>query len=289
LLWRGAKLRRPEPGGDRSADKRRYMAMWRVLSAAVVSLVMGVAPPAWAEGDDEEIPFDVAEIFFELNDTDGDLGIHALVDGEPWKRLEMEDPNERRMLKIRVRGRLRRQGLTELFFESAEPTFDELSPEEFFDRFPEGTYEVEGVTLDGEELESETEVTHVMPAPPVFTVNGIPALPPEGEECDEDNLPQVTNPVVIEWDAVTESHPELGAEDPEIEIIRYEAVAEWENEDELTFVSNVQISPDDLDSYSVTVSPEFFEDGMEVKFEVLAREASFNQTAVESCPFEFVD
>ena len=83
------------------------------------------------------------------------------VDGEPWKYLSVEDPNGRHMLNIRVRGRLRRQGLTELAFESAEPTFDELTPDEFFERFPEGQYDIEGVTVDGEELESETEITHL--------------------------------------------------------------------------------------------------------------------------------
>ena len=77
--------------------------------------------------DGDEIPFDVAEVFFELNNTDGDLGIHALIDGDPWKRLYIEDPRDRKMLNIYVRGRLRRQGLTELFFESAEPPFDELT------------------------------------------------------------------------------------------------------------------------------------------------------------------
>ena len=30
---------------------------------------------------EEEIPFDEAELFFELNDTDGDLGIHGKIDG----------------------------------------------------------------------------------------------------------------------------------------------------------------------------------------------------------------
>ena len=41
-----------------------------------------------------------------------------------------------------------------------------LIREIFFERFPEGIYEIEGKALDGEELESETEVTHIMPAPP---------------------------------------------------------------------------------------------------------------------------
>ncbi|MDX1541069.1 MAG: hypothetical protein R3349_06660, partial [Geminicoccaceae bacterium] len=130
------------------------------LIPAVAAGALGVAlVPAGA--DDGEIPFDVADVYAELNDTDGDLGFHALIDGEEWRSLEIEAPNGRELLELNLKSRLRQQGLTELFFESAEPTFDELSPEEFFARFPEGEYEIEGTTLEGDELESETEVTHV--------------------------------------------------------------------------------------------------------------------------------
>jgi hypothetical protein len=272
----------------------RVKTTWRFFVAASTLLVLGLAPlPGWSDrhdDDDEEIEFDVAEVFFELNDTDGDLGLHALVDGEPWKKLAIEDTRERNMLNVRVRGRLGRQGLTELFFESAEPNFEDQPPAIFFRRFPAGTYEVEGETLDGKELESETVVTHVLPAPPEnVTVNGMPAGPVD-EECDEVDLPEVSNDVVIRWDAVTTSHPDLGASDPDIEIIRYQVVAEWEDEDENAFVSSIDIQSDpDVARYQVSFPPEFFIDGAEVKFEVLVREASFNQTAFESCLFEFVE
>ena len=36
---------------------------------------------------------------------------------------------------------------------------------------------------------------------------------------------------------------------------------------------------------SVTFPESFFEACAEVKFEILVREASYNQTAIESCPF----
>ncbi len=263
----------------------------RFVVAASTCLLLALSPSTGIGDDDdkEEIELDVAELFFELNDTDGDLGIHALIDGEPWRRITIEDKRERKMLDVRVKGRLARQGLTELFFESAEPTFDELPPEVFFRRFPAGTYEIEGRTLDGLELESETELTHVIPAPPDFLVNGEPAEPPEGEECDEVDLPEIGNPVVIEWDAVTSSHPVLGAVEPDIEILRYQVVAEWEDDDGNVFVSSIDAKPQEgVDHYSVIVPEEFFVDGTEVKFEVLAREESFNQTASESCPYEFV-
>jgi hypothetical protein len=113
------------------------------------------------------------------------------------------------MLKVKVQGRLKRQGLTELFFESAEPTFGELNPVEFFKRFPEGIYEIEGVTLDGEERENEVYLSHVIPAAPAgVTVNDDDAA----ESCDADDLPAVlpVGGVTISWDAVTRSHMTLG-------------------------------------------------------------------------------
>jgi hypothetical protein len=82
------------------------------------------------------IEYDEAHIFFELNNSDGDLGIHSLIDGEEWRSLVIRDPDGRKMLNVNVKGRLRQQGLTEFFFESAEPVFDDLPPAEFFDRFP---------------------------------------------------------------------------------------------------------------------------------------------------------
>ena len=92
---------------------KRTLRMLRVLSAVMVALLLIAAPASGRhhhddDDDDEEIPFDEANVFFELNHTDGDLGIHALVDGEPWKELEIETPDGRESLKIRLSGKLRR-------------------------------------------------------------------------------------------------------------------------------------------------------------------------------------
>lgn len=265
----------------------------RKLPVAVAGLALGMAAPAsWTEEhEEEEIPFDEAEIFFELNNTDGDLGIHALIDGEAWKSLKIFDTKERRLLNVRVTGRLKKQGLTELFFESAEPPFESddpdevtLTPEEFFKRFAAGEYEIEGITLEGDELESETELTHAMPAPPVPTVN----LHPMAEVCDEEDpdfdAPEVSAPIVIEWAEVTMSHPDLGIDPPvPVTIHNYEVVLEAELEidgEEFTSVFSVILPPD---VRSMTVPAEFLALADEFKYEVLAREESFNQTAVESC------
>ena len=190
-----------------------------VTSALMTAPTMGFA---WHWDDEEELPLDEAYLYFELNDTDGDLGIHGKADGDAWKRMKIEAPNERTLLNIVVRSKLRRQGLTELFFESSEPTFDDLDPEVFFARFPEGVYEWEGVTLDGEEIEGEMFLSHIMPAAPVVDEVGGESENP-GFEYDEDEEevakvcwevePDENGDVVITWEEVTKSHAEMW--DPE--------------------------------------------------------------------------
>jgi hypothetical protein len=233
-----------------------------------------------ADDDDNEIPYAVADIYAELNHTDGDLGFHALIDGEPWKSLTIEDTRERRILSIRNRGRLRHQGLTELFFESAEPPFDELTPREFFKRFPEGTYEVEGRTLDNAELESEVEFSHLMPAPASdIYISGVPAA----ENCDVEELPEVTSPVTISWAPVTHSHPDMGRSGEAVEVVKYQLVVEIE--EPTPSVMSIDLPPDVT---SIQIPTEITDLGEEFKFEILVKEESGNQTAVESC-FEIED
>ena len=252
-----------------------------VVLATIAAVALCFAGSVNRAGE-REIPLSVTEVFFELNNTDGDLGIHALIDGDAWKRLQLEDKNERRILNIRVTGRLQRQGLTELFFESAEPTFDELDPDDFFARFPAGEYEAEALSLDGEELEGETELTHLMPAPPVTSVNG----EDEAQQCDDEepgfDAPEVTAPVTIEWEPVTTSHPDLGSprSSTDIELHNYELVVETETEDGLEVTMSVILPPGVT---SMEIPEEFIDLGEEFKYEILVREESFNQTATESC------
>lgn len=273
----------------------------RKLPLAAATAALMVAPitgNAWWHDNDEEVPFDEAELFFELNDTDGDLGIHGFVDGDEWKYLEIEDPRDRKMMNIWVRGRLRRQGVTELFFESAEPTFDELEPEKFFMRFPEGEYDIEGFTLDWEERESEVYLSHVIPAAPDdVSVNGHPMASLDSCEGEDgaDPLPVVSpedSPeeiITIAWEPVEMSHAAKHAGDPDkialgtdgvIEIRYYELVVEIDETDFKT----VSIIPGDGDT-EWDMTDDFFElaeaeeecpDGSgrmcaQYKYEILAR------------------
>jgi hypothetical protein len=228
-----------------------------------------------ASAAEDSIPFAEAELFFELNDTDGDLGIHSSIDGEGWTRLTIEDPSERTILDIEVRGRLRQQSLTQLFFESAEPPFDELAPGVFFRRFPAGVYEISAVTLEGGEMESEAVLTHAMPAPPSnIRVNGY-LLP---DDCDADPGPQVdaSGNIFITWDPVDTTHEEIGSPrgSTDIEIVLYQIFLEQDD-----FALAVDHGPADTE---LLIPPGLLDPGA-VKVEILAREESHNQTATETC------
>ena len=259
------------------------------LASVCSAICLVFIAPVFA--DDEEEPFfEEAFLFFELNNTDGDLGIHAKIDGDPYKRLKIIC--EKKLLDLKVKRSLRKQGLTELFFESAEPDFEEMSPEEFFERFPAGDCVIKGTTLDGEKVETETTLTHLMPAPPITTVNGVAAA----EDCDVVPLPKVSggSAITIRWDLVTLSHADADSEEGlgssgELKVINYEVVVEI---DEEPFHVSIILPPD---ATSFVVPPEMValmgvmggDFGDVLKFEVLVREDSYNQTAVESC-FEVI-
>ena len=71
-----------------------------------------------------------------------------------------------------------------------------------------------------------------------------------------------------------------------VTIHNYEVVVEVETEEGFTSVFSVLLPPDlplGRTEFTFTVPEEFISLGDEFKYEVLAREESFNQTAVESC------
>ena len=256
-----------------------------VTVASGLAALVVAAPTSWAQDDDEEA-FDVGRLFFQLNDTDEDLGIHLLVDGEPWKALEIDDPRDRRIFFVRTQGRLRRQGLTEFKFESAEPNFEEFSAERFFRRFPEGVYDVEGKGLDGAEYESEIIITHLMPAPPEgLTVNGIVAP----DDCDEGPVPAVTAPFLIAWEPVLTSHPQIGTPgELPISIVRYEIAVERDEPTELVMNTTIEApEPPMLPATEFEVPASLFSSGELVKFQVLVQGGdefgAENETSSESC------
>ena len=248
--------------------RRRYLLVLAVLLIVFLPLAVALIPTARAQSG---LRFAEAELFLELNDTDGDLGIHASIDGSIWTDLEIGGPGDRLLLNIASSGRMRTQGLTQLSIESAEPPFDELPPAAFFRRFPEGRYDIEGRGQDGRTIHGTAVLSHVLAAPPEnVLVSGVPAA----DSCDAESLPEVVPPVLIDWDPVTESHPEIGRAG-RIAVSRYQFFVEREG---------VKLSvdlPSDVTEFEVP--PAITVLGQNFKFEIIVRTSAGNNTAIESC------
>lgn len=184
--------------------------------------------------------------------------------------MRIDGPNGQ-LLEIFSRGRLRTQGMTQLSFESAEPPFDELRPASFFRRFPEGPYRIAARAQEGGTLRGTAVVSHVMAAPPDnIAINGVPAA----DSCD-DPPPTVIAPVTIDWDAVTTSHPRIGKSGA-VTINRYQLFVESEG--------TAKLAVDLPRTHTTfTVPTEVTDRRGDFKFEIIARTATGNNTAVESC------
>ncbi len=205
------------------------------------------------------IPFSRTKIIIEVNATDGDAGMQISLDAPGWQRLEVFDPNGQKIVNLHGSGSVGMQGITELFFESAEPSFEDQTLDELFARFPVGDYTFVGLTVDGKTLNGKAKLTHSIPAGPEI------ALPAEGAALDP-NLP-----VVIDWQPVTGAFP---GTDSAVTIAGYQVIVD-------------RVKPQPLRVFSVdlpatvtqvTVSPEFIQANAEYTFEVLAIEAGGNQT-----------
>jgi hypothetical protein len=230
--------------------KRATQLGMLVLVTIIAALIIGVH----VKGQGDEIPFDDARIIIEVNATDGDAGIQIFLDGEDWAEIEIFGPDGETIFEVEGQGSLGEHGATELFIESAEPSFEDLPLEEFLLRFPAGEYRFSGVTVEGDHLVGTATLTHAIPDGPVL-------VSPE-----EDSV-QDPNNTVVRWEPVPDP--------PGSEIVEYEVIVE--REDPLR-VFSVRVP---ATVTSVTVPPEFLEPGTEYKFEVLAIEAGGNQTISE--------
>ncbi len=203
-------------------------------------------------GAANEIPFSIAKIYWEYNASANDLGVHVSLDAEDWKRLRILRPDGRSIFEVEGRGAYRELGMTELFFEGAEPSLDEFPLEGLLTRFPEGVYDIEGRTVDGEELESEVAFSHAIPAGPAVSAAVGPG-----------------NSLVISWTPVTSPPP--GFPNKPINIVGYQVI-----------VGSFQVTVP-ATTTMVTVPPEFVASLTpgEQPYEVLAIEASANQTLTE--------
>jgi hypothetical protein len=112
-------------------------------------------------------------------------------------------------------------------------------------------------------------LSHVLAAPPQILVSGVPAA----EDCEAD-VPLVSTPVVIDWDPVTTSHPEIGKFGP-VQISRYQLFVEREGV-KLSLDLPPTVTEFRIPSGVIALGQQF-------KFEVIARTTTGNNTAVVSC------
>jgi hypothetical protein len=217
--------------------------------AAVAALALGTsATEGWA-AETEDQTLEQAKIAIEFNATDDDMGVQAVLGGASWEVIDIVSPDGRKVFHV-DRGSLKELGINELFFESEEPSFDDLPREQFLALFPEGEYEFLGRTTDGDELEGNAKLTHNLP-------DAVVIVSPADGTADPDDT-------VVEWDPVTGPAG--------VEIAGYQVTVEREDP--------VRVFSVDLPatSTSVTVPAGFLEPGTEYTLEVLAIETGGNQT-----------
>ena len=221
---------------------------FRMLLVLAVVLIAGAAgPEAWAARQ----KFELTKIYFEYNATDNDLGVHVSLDGEDWKAMRIVNPGGATIFEVEGKGPYANLGLTELFFEGAEPSLDEFPLEDLLALFPEGSYRFLGTTVDGRAIVGAGALSHAIPAGP----SDVSAVVGPG------------NSLVISWSKVTGPPPGFPAKP--IQIVGYQVIVG--ESFQVTLPSTMT---------SVTVSPEFVASlaSGEQLFEVLAIDASGNQT-----------
>jgi hypothetical protein len=252
--------------GDRRFRKELHMSRRRVASPFLLFAALAlVLPPALVAEDlstaaVRQVRFKEARMIIEFNASAEDIGIQFFLDSEGWKSVQIVDPRGERIFSSSADGALLGQGGgTEMFVESVEPSLEDLSLEEFFDRFPAGRYRFTGRAPDGTRLARNVQFSHVVPEGPEIV------LPGAGEEC----ATGVGIPAVIQWEPVEET-----IDGEPVEIAGYEVIVENGE------VFDVHLPGD---ATRITVPAEFLTPGTDYIFEVLAIEEGGNQTITEGC------
>lgn len=205
----------------------------------------GAATPAGAA------KFTVARIYIEYNSSANDLGFHVALDGEDWRSLRILDPGGRSIFEVVGKGGYTNLGLTELFFEGAEPTLDDVPLGVLLGLFPAGRYTFAGTTVDGLRITATARLSHAVPRGPVVAA-----------EVGDDG-------VVIHWEPVTAAP--AGFPEQAIDVVGYQVI-----------VGSFQVTLP-ATSTGVTVPEEFVASlgRGEHDFEVLAIEAGGAQSITE--------
>jgi len=230
------------------------------LTAVGNAAIVGQAPTGPRTG--QVVKIADARLKFEINATDHDGGVQVFLDAEQWKRMSIFDPEGRRIFTTITDGTMGMQGGTELFMESAEPTFEELPLDQLLARWPAGRYEFRGVGLDGETLTGAARLTHDLPAGPILV------SPIEGDRRQD------PNDTVVRWKRVppADGSPIIGYQ---VLVVRPDTGIKA-----LPKVTLDVMMPPTADRLRVPRG--FLEPGTEYEWEVLAIEEGGNQTLSSS-------
>ncbi|MEO5618202.1 MAG: hypothetical protein ABIS67_10555 [Candidatus Eisenbacteria bacterium] len=209
-------------------------------------------------------PLKEAKLIIEHNATDHDTGFQGFLDSEGWDRIEMIGPRGPQ-LDFKGVGSLGELGLTELFFETVEPSNDDKPIAELLQDMPAGTYTFEGRTMIDGESSGRTigtaELSHVIPDGPALLYPSENAVvSPDGFEA--------------RWGAVTQS-----IHGGPVDIISYQLIIQRDVPPHPRMIGKWGLSmylP--ASTLSMAIPREFLQPGTAYKWEVLAIDKSGNQT-----------
>lgn len=220
--------------------------------------------------DGESTTISNAYLYIEYNYTDGDIGVHGYFDDHGWSELCVYDPTGTLILHATPESQLGDLTMAGIFFESREPDLDEFGIEDLLAAFPEGQYEVRGTNFDGTGLTGFATFTHTIPTAPIIVS---PANLAEDDEAGREVILPTGN-FVVAWKPVIQT---IGGEP--VEIVGYEVIVTADDFSGLNGFSQPIVDVHlPADRTSLTISPEFWQPNTLYEIEVLALEASGNQT-----------
>lgn len=197
------------------------------------------------------------------NATDRDTGFQGLVDGDPWNQVVMVNPHGDPIVGVQAMDGLRDFGLTELFFETYEPSNDDVPLGEVLSRLAAGTYAAIAQMVGSSESREEALLTHEIPAGPVIT-----SPPDDATGLDASDVVVMWNPVNM--DLFGDS----------LQIVGYEVIVEQETPVQFpnTLARPVLDVHLPADARQLRIPDGFLQSSACYEIEVLAIEPSGNQT-----------
>jgi len=133
----------------------------KIIAGVALLLVYHGQTLVASNASGSSVPFDIAEVHFEQNVTDGDVEVVFEVNAgdEGLAKLAVNSPNGHTVINFTA-PEAPALGIRQFRFESPEPK----DVESLKSAYPEGTYTFDGVTATGGKLHSISTLNHTLPA-----------------------------------------------------------------------------------------------------------------------------